>query len=197
MAAIDGDEFVCRGLLILTTILSSCRSKTGEPSPGQDSATVALPARTAAVPGSPADTRIPEASALNEVDAAVPETIGDIAGQLRVAGLTVTEAKSFLDSLKTRTAERDRAGVCSLVSYPLEVHGKRGNQKIVTEASCVAGYDRIFSGSVLKSISEQRVEGLAAGSNGVMIGDGAIWFAAICSDLRCQSKSVRIISINN
>jgi hypothetical protein len=197
MAAIDGDQFVCSGLLILTAILSSCKSKTHEPSPGQDTAALASPAQTAAVPGSPANTRVPEASTLNEVDAAAPETIEDIAEQLRVAGLTLTEAKSFLDTLKTRTAGRDRAGMCSLVSYPLEVHGKRGNQKIATEASCVAGYDRIFSASVLKAISEQRVEDLAAGSNGVMIGDGAIWFAAICTDLRCQPKSIKIISINN
>jgi hypothetical protein len=182
-------------LLALTAILPQCRSTASQPSLVTDATTSS--ARDHAAAASTASHPIPGAPTSGDGGLGRSDGGGDIAERLKVAGLEVSETRQFLDNLKTRTAQRDREGVCSLVSYPMTVQSKQASRTIANEAACRGAYDSIFNSAVLSSISREHFEDLFANWRGVMIGDGAVWFGGICSDRQCQNKTIKIVSINN
>ena len=59
-------------------------------------------------------------------------------------------------------------------------------------ARFVAGYDKIMTDKVKKAIGRQTYAGLFANWQGVMIGDGEVWFSPLDN-----SDKVRITAINN
>jgi len=132
-----------------------------------------------------------------DVSTESPFPSSEFVEQLKVAGLDVLETRQFLDTLKAKIAQGDGPGVCALVSFPLDTGSKRPGQKIGNEASCRRMYERIFTAPVREAINKQRLEDLAASSNGVMVGDGEVWFAVICADPQCQHRAIKIISLNN
>ncbi len=193
MVATSRYRFVCGWLVALSAGLPACRSKNIQPAPTK----IASAAGTGSGDSRSAENR-PVAESPSTHGAHEPSAVGsEIIDQLKIAGLSVSETKQFLDTLKTRSAQGDRPGVCSLVSYPLDVHSKHGSHKVATESACRAMYNRIFSAPVLGAISGQRLDELFANSNGVSIGDGAIWFSGICVGHDCRHRTIRIISVNN
>lgn len=174
---------VCGLVVALAANLQACRSRTNE---------------TSARPPSPSESQpIAEAPPRTDASTESPVPSSEFVEQLKVAGLDVLETRQFLDTLKTRIVQRDGLGVCALVSFPLDTRSKRHGQKIGTEASCRRLYDRIFTAPVREAIIKQRLEDLAASSNGVMVGDGEVWFAVICAEPGCQHRAIKIISLNN
>jgi len=172
----------CALVAALMASLSQCRSNESQPPPA---AVRRAPGASAAPP--PASARAPTA----------PPDRDTVAERLEAAGLKVEETREFLDTLKALGAKRDRQGLCALVSYPLKVHSMRANHTVGNEAACRNGFARIFTVPVLDAIAGQRLLDIAAGSNGAMIGDGAVWFSGVCSDEHCRKSEIRIISINN
>ena len=49
---------------------------------------------------------------------------------------------------------------------------------------------------VLAAIKRQTYASLFANDRGVMIGDGEVWFSAVCRDAACKDAPIRIIAIN-
>jgi hypothetical protein len=130
-------------------------------------------------------------------DAGSSNGSNELSAGLAVAGLQVDETRHFLDTLKSAIAQNDRHAICGLVSYPLQVHGMHSRQKVADKASCVRRFDHIFTAHLLEAIRNQRLEALSANSNGAMIGDGELWFAAICGDRACEKRTIKIFSVNN
>lgn len=99
--------------------------------------------------------------------------------------------RQFLDSLKKAVAEDDRAQVAAMVAYPFHV---RIDGKVVTlrdQAGFVTDYDRIVTPKVKQAIAGQSYATLFANDQGVMIGDGEVWFSGVGSN-----AVVRITAIN-
>jgi hypothetical protein len=103
---------------------------------------------------------------------------------------------TFLTQLQKAVRTNDREGVIKLVSLPLRVNFNRPRFYRDTK-SVRADYDRIFTPKVRKAIVAQRFEQLFGRDQGVMIGDGEVWFDHVCPDGDCTRVGpVRIIAIN-
>jgi len=105
--------------------------------------------------------------------------------------------KAFFDKLKKAVAENDKKTVASMVDYPFKA---RINDKAVTirdAAHFEADYDKVFTKKVKEAVAKQTYATLFANWQGVMIGDGEVWFSGICNNEACEKQTVRIIAVND
>ncbi|WP_201285541.1 hypothetical protein [Chelativorans xinjiangense] len=105
--------------------------------------------------------------------------------------------QTFFDKLKKAVAENDKQAVASMIEYPFKA---RINGKAVTirdAAHFETDYDKVFTAKVKKAVSKQTYATLFANWQGVMIGDGEVWFGGICDDDACEQQTVRIIAVND
>ncbi|WP_295805594.1 hypothetical protein [uncultured Nitratireductor sp.] len=105
--------------------------------------------------------------------------------------------RAFFEKLKKAVADNDRKTVASLVEYPFKA---RINDKSVTigdAAHFTADYDKVFTDTVKKAVNNQTYPKLFANWQGVMVGDGEVWFNGICGDDSCSQQTVRIIAVND
>lgn len=118
--------------------------------------------------------------------------------RLRDFALDPNEIKEFIVLIKQHLAKEDRQKLSSLISYPITVnlHGKR--VQIKSKGEFVKNYHDIINAKVRKSVSRQKYEDLFVNWQGVMIGNGEIWFNAINNDpKKSQETELKIIAINN
>ncbi len=86
---------------------------------------------------------------------------------------------AFLAALRKAVAAGDRHAVAGMVSYPLTAHAG-GHAVTVRDArQFAAQWDRIMTPAVVAAIGRQDYATLFANDEGVMIGDGQVWFAAV------------------
>ncbi|MEO8548158.1 MAG: hypothetical protein ABI422_07310 [Sphingomicrobium sp.] len=104
---------------------------------------------------------------------------------------------TFLKRLQAAVRTNDRSAVIKLVSFPLRVNSN-GRSRLYPDARSVrANYDRIFTPKVTQAILGQQFDRLFGRDQGLMIGDGEIWFDHICSNSACSpSGPVRIKAVN-
>ena len=105
--------------------------------------------------------------------------------------------RGFLGQLQSAVRANDRSAVVKLVRLPLRVNFA-GSSKTYRDTQSVLGdYDRIFTPRVRNAILAQRFETLFGRDQGVMIGDGAVWFDHVCRNQSCSPPGpVRIHAIN-
>lgn len=99
---------------------------------------------------------------------------------------------AFFEKLKKAVAENDKEAIASMVEYPFKA---RINGKAVTvrdAAHFAADYDKVFTAKVMEAISNQTYPNLFANWQGVMIGDGEVWFSGIG-----DNNTVKIIAVND
>lgn len=72
--------------------------------------------------------------------------------------------------------EGDKHKVAGMVRYPLLVNRGKRHELIKTSARLMAEYDRVFTAPVRQAIERQSAECLFANWQGVMIGNGEVWF---------------------
>jgi len=98
---------------------------------------------------------------------------------------------AFLTKLQTAVRADDRAAVVALVAFPLRVNSG-GRSRLYRHAAAIRrDYDAIFTPRVRTAILGQRFDRLFGRDQGVMIGDGEVWFDHVSA-----SGPVRIKSIN-
>ena len=88
----------------------------------------------------------------------------------------VPKARAFLSELKSAIKSGDKQKVAGLVHYPLEVNLVKGHRVVRTKAELVKDYDAIFTPATRTAIEQQVPACLFANYQGVMIGDGEVWF---------------------
>ncbi|MET3579058.1 cyclopropane fatty-acyl-phospholipid synthase-like methyltransferase [Mesorhizobium robiniae] len=99
---------------------------------------------------------------------------------------------AFFETLKKAVAGNDKGAVASMVEYPFKA---RINGKAVTirdAAHFAADYDKVFTAKVKGAVSNQTYPKLFANWQGVMIGDGEVWFSGIG-----DNNTVKIIAVND
>ena len=98
---------------------------------------------------------------------------------------------AFLTGLQAAVRANDEDAVIKLVAFPLRVNFN-GRSRVYRDAESVRGdYDRIFTARVTRAILNQRLDRLFGRDQGLMIGDGQVWF-----DHVSPSGPVRIRAIN-
>lgn len=104
---------------------------------------------------------------------------------------------AFFEKLKKAVAENDKKAVASMVDYPFMARIDDRAVTIRDAAHFVADYDKVFTTKVKRAVSNQTYPSLFANWQGIMIGDGEVWFSGICSDESCKQQAVKIIAVND
>ena len=115
-------------------------------------------------------------------------------GRFAVAGVKDAEVHAFFLKFKAAVINHDVKKVASMASYPLMVNGKFAASN---RLSFISHYDVIFTPKVVGAIKHQTYQKLWSNYEGVMIGDGEVWFGGICSDQSCSKYEIKILSVNN
>ncbi|MBB3105350.1 putative component of type VI protein secretion system [Azomonas macrocytogenes] len=98
----------------------------------------------------------------------------------------------FFAKLQGAFASDDQAMVASLVDYPFQTRIGEKSVKIRDTAHFVANYDEIVTTKVKNAVAKQDYASLFANWQGVMVGNGELWFSGIG-----EKGNVKIIAINN
>ncbi len=101
-----------------------------------------------------------------------------------------SRAKAFLAELQAVVEKDDSARFASLVRYPVRVFDGSSRAKVSTAAELIKRYPSFMSPAVRKAILDQSPACLFGNYQGVMIGDGQIWFT------EQPNQKMRIITIN-
>jgi hypothetical protein len=110
--------------------------------------------------------------------------------------LSDRQATKFLAALQEAVKEYDPKGVARLMAFPLAVTTPTASAKIADGNSFLQNYKLIFTDSVRAAIVAQKPDLLVPTAKGVMIGDGEVWFAAVCVDTKCSSTRVGVVAVN-
>ncbi|WCN39435.1 hypothetical protein [Aneurinibacillus uraniidurans] len=98
--------------------------------------------------------------------------------------------EAFFVKFQTLVAEGDKKEVANYMKYPVVVNGKEtANQ---TKKQFIKNYDKIFTPKVKKALANQKVENLFVNAQGVMVGDGEIWFGVSTQ----KPERYQVIDIN-
>jgi hypothetical protein len=104
--------------------------------------------------------------------------------------------QEFLATLKSEAAAKDWAAIGARVAYPLRVSLAGRRVRIRNAVEFAAHSQQILTPKVLAAIQAQTYAGLFANAQGVMIGNGEVWFTGVCPDTRCSDAPVRITAFN-
>jgi hypothetical protein len=100
--------------------------------------------------------------------------------------------RSFFDALKKAVSEGDKAAVAAMVDYPFQARIGGKSVKIRDAAHFVADYDKVVTAKVKSALDAQGYESLFANWQGVMVGDGEIWFSGVG-----DANEIKITAIND
>jgi hypothetical protein len=100
------------------------------------------------------------------------------------------KARAFLADLQTSVKAGDKQMVATMARYPLSVHLNGRTRVVLSRSQLVKDYDHLFTTSMKKAIVSQTSECLFANWQGVMIGDGEVWFE------EQRNGSLRIKTLN-
>ena len=142
--------------------------------------------------------RIPQPNPQREEGRVASAQRADVEDSLPVSGLSKdTSYATFLKHLQGAVRANDRGAVIKLVGFPLRVNSN-GKTRVYRDAASVrADYDQIFTLQVRQAILAQRHDRLFSRDQGLMIGNGQVWFDHICTNAQCSPPGpVRITAVN-
>lgn len=90
-----------------------------------------------------------------------------------------TRYRTFFDNLKKAVAAGDKAAVAAMIEYPFQVRIGGKSLKIRDAAHFITDYDQVITAKVKHALQEQTYETLFANWQGVMVGQGEIWFSGV------------------
>jgi hypothetical protein len=124
----------------------------------------------------------------------IPATaIAQQTGKYSAAGIDNDAAvERFLHDLQEAVSKNQRAKVTSMIAYPIKVGVGRHREVIRKKSEMLKKYDSVFNQKVKEALGKQKVSELFVNGQGVMVGDGEIWFNQMAG-----SENIRITAINN
>jgi hypothetical protein len=123
---------------------------------------------------------------------ALAQTDADMDKQLDASMGEHRPYAEFFAALQKAINADDKAAVAAMVNYPFVVYSKGGSQQIKDAKHFLANYDRLITPKVKAAVAKQTYATLFTNWQGVMIGDGEIWFSGVGDNL-----DVKIITIND
>jgi hypothetical protein len=110
-----------------------------------------------------------------------------------VAGIDdAAEAEKFFRDLQEAVAKDDHGRVAAMIHYPITVRISGRKVKVQKSGDLLKQYTLVLNRRVKQAVAQQKVDDLFVNWQGVMIGNGAIWFNQLNN-----SKELRITAINN
>lgn len=103
--------------------------------------------------------------------------------QYEVAGITNSEKFNNLFILIQEAVSSDsKELIADNVLYPLRVNSKDGYVEINDKEELISNYDEIITDKVKSALSKQTIEELFVNYQGVMVGNGEIWFGSLVDE---------------
>ncbi len=121
-----------------------------------------------------------------EVHASIESIHGDADGFFELFSL-LQEAITFGDPVT----------VAQHAFYPLTVNANGETYDVLEEQDLIDNFDMLVSQETQDALLNQDVADLIVTSEGVGIGDGALWITNVCLDDNCAETQWGILSINN
>lgn len=99
---------------------------------------------------------------------------------------------AFFDALKKAVEANDKAAVAAMVDYPFQARINGKAVKLRDPAHFIADYDKIVTAKVKDAVARQTYATLFANWQGVMVGDGEVWFSGVG-----DGNVIKITAIND
>lgn len=120
-------------------------------------------------------------------------------GRFEAAGLSDQEVRTFLGALQKGVRGNNADQVAALVEFPLDVH--QCNRTLhIQRKEFNQRFASVFDRKISKAVVDATFETLFSNWQGVMIGDGEVWFTGICEGSTqsdpCSRQRVRVITVN-
>ncbi len=103
----------------------------------------------------------------------------------------------LLEILQDAVVAGDAETIAQAAFYPLAVNDADGNYDIVNEQDFIDSFDTAFTAETQQALLDQTSGDLIVTSEGVGVGNGAIWLTNVCLDDACTETQWGILSINN
>lgn len=105
--------------------------------------------------------------------------------------------RRFLENLRSAVAASDKDAVAAMIDYPFKARID-GKAITIRDADNLKSlYDCVFTDRVKQAISGQTYRDLSVNWQGVMIGEGEVWFCGMYSDVGHKQRTIRITAIND
>ncbi len=103
----------------------------------------------------------------------------------------------LVDALQNAVTAEDAASIAEYGLYPLAVNDSDGNYEIIDASDFVDSFDIAFTAETQQALLDQNPDDVIVTSEGVGLGNGAIWLTNVCLDDTCTQTQWGILSINN
>jgi hypothetical protein len=97
----------------------------------------------------------------------------------------------FASKFKEAVIEEERGKVASMIKYPIEATFKDKTVIINNVGEFLKLYDKILDKDLVVKISEFDTHNMWVNYQGVMLGDGDVWFGTSCTDC----KDIKVIAL--
>jgi hypothetical protein len=104
--------------------------------------------------------------------------------------------KQFLTSLKEDSANKRWPAIAATIAYPIKIRVGGHSIQLHNPSEFLAHSEEVLTPKVVAAIARQSYASLFANDRGVMIGDGEVWFSAVCGGAGCKNAPIKIIAIN-
>ncbi|SIQ17588.1 hypothetical protein SAMN05880582_1011006 [Rhizobium sp. RU20A] len=101
------------------------------------------------------------------------------------------------DGLRESARGHDAESIAAFAEYPLTVNANGETYDIQSARDFVDNFDAIVTQDTLDAITGVDIGDLLVNGDGVAIGDGTVWLAAICDNSDCSATHWAITAINN
>ncbi|MWV43708.1 hypothetical protein GRF59_08665 [Paenibacillus sp. HJL G12] len=86
--------------------------------------------------------------------------------------------KETFESVQKAVSAGNKEQVAGYILYPLRVNENGKSKSYKDKSEFIADYDHIMTDSVKKALADQKLNTLFVNYQGVMVGNGEIWFGA-------------------
>ncbi|MGH4124762.1 MAG: hypothetical protein ACREV6_17705 [Clostridium sp.] len=118
-----------------------------------------------------------------------------VKNRYEVIGITnVKEFEKSFNIIKSLVQNKEISKVANYVSYPLNVNKKDKKIKIKSKEDFIKSYNTIITEDVKKALLNQEVTKTFVNYQGVMVGDGEMWFTHIKN--KAMIYAINIFEIN-
>ncbi|AFC86929.1 hypothetical protein [Frateuria aurantia] len=104
--------------------------------------------------------------------------------------------RDFFQHFQAAVLAGDKAKVAAAMHYPITVHMEGKQWTLYKPSEFTDVYAHVFTPSLIEMVRRQRYADLFANDQGVMLGQGAIWFSGICEDAECEKMPIRVVVLN-
>lgn len=108
--------------------------------------------------------------------------------------IPLQRAVDFFNGLKQAVQKGDKQAISNMIAYPLSVHGAK--VQINDANDFVNQYAQVFTPNVVKAILAQDPYTLFANDQGVMVGNGQVWFTLVIDGQQDTEGTVFITAVN-